>query len=129
MFKFGPWPTLVNCTSVNAPFTLSDFSFVEWGEWLYNYQIPVRSTFFDSMIILSNWILGLDQLCFYFFNYYFSLESSWYIMLLVSAVQRWESVIHYPLFFRVYSHIVNYRVLNKIPCAIQYVLISYLSYL
>ena len=52
-------------------------------------------------------------------------------MLLVSAVQQSESVIHYiyPLFFRFFSHIGHYRVLSRVPCAIQQVLISYLCFL
>ena len=33
-----------------------------------------------------------------------------------------------PLFFRFFSHIDHYRVLSRVPCAAQYVLISYLFY-
>ena len=32
----------------------------------------------------------------------------------------------YPLFFRFYSHIGHYRVLSRVPCAVQQVLISHL---
>ena len=35
----------------------------------------------------------------------------------------------YPLFCRFYSHVVHYRVLNRVPCTIQQVLISYLFYI
>ena len=35
----------------------------------------------------------------------------------------------YPLFFRFFPHIGHYRVLYRIPCAIQQVLISYLFYI
>ena len=36
----------------------------------------------------------------------------------------------YPLFFfRFFSHIDHYRVLGRVPCAIQQVLISYLFYI
>ena len=35
----------------------------------------------------------------------------------------------YPLFFRFFSHIGHYRVLSRVPCAIQQVLISYLFYI
>ena len=31
----------------------------------------------------------------------------------------------YPLFFRFPSHLVHHRSLNRVPCAEQYVLISY----
>ena len=34
----------------------------------------------------------------------------------------------YLLFFRFFSHIGSYRVLNKIPCAIQLVLVDYFIY-
>ena len=34
----------------------------------------------------------------------------------------------YPLFFRFFSHIGHYRVLSRVPCAIQQVLISYLFF-
>ena len=34
----------------------------------------------------------------------------------------------YPLFFRFFSHIGHYRVLSRVPCAIQQVLVSYLFY-
>ena len=35
----------------------------------------------------------------------------------------------YPLFFRFFSHIGHYRVLSRVPCAIQQVLICYLFYI
>ena len=35
----------------------------------------------------------------------------------------------YPLFFRFFCHIDHYRVLSRVPCAIQWVLISYLFYI
>ena len=34
----------------------------------------------------------------------------------------------YPLFFRFYSHIGHYRVLSRVPCAVQQVLVVYLFY-
>ena len=73
----------------------------------------------------------------FFFNY-------WSIVNLhccVSAVWQSESVIHMDghiatLFFfffkdsfRFFSHIGHYRVLSRVPCAIQQVLISYLFYI
>ena len=35
----------------------------------------------------------------------------------------------YPLFFRFFSRMDHYRVLSRVPCAIQVVLISYLLYI
>ena len=35
----------------------------------------------------------------------------------------------YPLFFRFFSHIGHYRVLSRVPCAIEQLLISYLLYI
>ena len=51
-----------------------------------------------------------------------------YNVVLVSGVPQSESGLHTPLslFFRFFSHISHYRVLCKVPCAIQQVLISYL---
>ena len=58
---------------------------------------------------------------FFFYFKKFLVEYSCFTMLLVSAVQQSESVIHYiyPLFFRFFSHIGHYRVLSRVPCAIQ----------
>ena len=53
-----------------------------------------------------------------------------YNVVLVLGVQQSESVIHIStLFFRFFSHIDHYRVLSRVPCAIQQVLISYLFYI
>ena len=56
-----------------------------------------------------------------------------YNVVLVSGVQQSESVIHIHIstlfFFRLFSHIGHYRVLSRVPCAIQQVLISYLFYI
>ena len=35
----------------------------------------------------------------------------------------------YPLFCRIFSHIDYYRVLSRVPCAIQEVFIRYLFYI
>ena len=78
---------------------------------------------------------GLDQMfffvCFFgvFFWFFIGVQLI-YNVVLVSAVQQSESVIYiYPLFFRFFSHIGDYRVLSRVPCAIQQVLISYLFYI
>ena len=34
----------------------------------------------------------------------------------------------YPFFFRFFSHIGHYRILRRVPCAIQQVLVGYLFY-
>ena len=54
-----------------------------------------------------------------------------YSVVLVSGVQQSESVIHIhvsTLFFRFFSHIGHYRVLRRVSCVIQQVLISYLFF-
>ena len=55
-----------------------------------------------------------------------------YNVMLVSGVQQRESVIHIYIstlcFFRFFSHIGRYRVLSRVPCARQQVLISYFIY-
>ena len=48
---------------------------------------------------------------------------------LISGVQQSESDTHKNISFRFFPHIGHYRVLDIIPCAIQYVLISYLFYI
>ena len=35
----------------------------------------------------------------------------------------------YPFFFRFFSHIGYYRVLTRVPCAIQWTLVDYLFYI
>ena len=35
----------------------------------------------------------------------------------------------YPLFFRFFSHVDHYRVLSRVPCATQWVLVDYLFYI
>ena len=56
-----------------------------------------------------------------------------YNVVLVSGVWQSESVIHIHrstlLFFIFFSHIGHYRVLSRVPCAIQQVPISYLFYI
>ena len=55
-----------------------------------------------------------------------------YNVVLLSAVQQSESVIHTHisgLFLDFFSHIGHYRVLSRVPRAIQQVLISYLFYI
>ena len=47
------------------------------------------------------------------------------LFLLYSKVNQF-SIYMYPLFFRFSSHIGHYRVLSRVPCAIQEVLTSYL---
>ena len=61
------------------------------------------------------------------------LHTAWliYNVALVSAVQQRESVYIYiyPLSFRFFSHIDHYRVLSRVSCAVQEVLISCLFYI
>ena len=53
-----------------------------------------------------------------------------YNVVLASSVQQSESVIHISTFLvRFFFHIGYYRVLSRISCAIQQVLISYLYYI
>ena len=52
--------------------------------------------------------------------------------MLVSGVQQSDSVIHigvYIYIFRFFSLIDYYRILSRVPCAIQYVLVGYLFYI
>ena len=59
------------------------------------------------------------------------LESSWFTMLcqfqVYSKVDQLYTYI-YPLFFRFFSHKGHFRVLSRIPCATQQVLVGYLFY-
>ena len=52
-----------------------------------------------------------------------------YNVVLLSAVKqsnRVKQIYTYPLCFRFFFHVDHYRVLNRVPCAIQQVLIDYL---
>ena len=48
-------------------------------------------------------------------------------IVLISGEEQSESIIHIHKFtlFRFFSHICHYRVLSRVPCAIQQVLLSY----
>ena len=51
-----------------------------------------------------------------------------YNIVLVSGIQQNNSVIHISTsipFFRFFSQIHYYRRLNKVPCAVQYILVDY----
>ena len=51
-------------------------------------------------------------------------------VVLVSGVQQSESVIHtHTSTLRFFSHVGHYRVLHRVPCAIQQILFSYLFYM
>ena len=54
-----------------------------------------------------------------------------YNVVLVSAVPQSESGIriHISTLFRFFCHTGHYRVLRRVPCALQQVLISYLFYI
>ena len=64
-----------------------------------------------------------------FFNVYWSIvDSQCCVSFRCTAVNQLCMYI-YPLFFRLLSHIIDYRVLSRVPCAIQQALISYLFYI
>ena len=44
-----------------------------------------------------------------------------YNLVLVSGVQQSEAVMHiiYPFFFRLFPHVAYYRILSRVPCAMQ----------
>ena len=71
--------------------------------------------FFKLIFIRVQWINNIMLNC--------------YSMVLVSAVHESESVIHMHIitFFRVFSHLNHYRILNRGPCAIHQVLYQFLS--
>ena len=55
-----------------------------------------------------------------------------YYVVLVSGVQQNDSFIHiyiYPFFFRFLSHTGYYRILGRVSCAIQYIIVDYLFYI
>ena len=62
----------------------------------------------------------------------FLIEVQLIYNVLVSGVQQSDSVEYiyrYPLFFRFFSHLGHYRVLSRVPCAIQWVLTYTLLYI
>ena len=75
----------------------------------------------------------LSSLLFYPFKKIFKENcigiSLTYTIMLVSAIQCSESVTHKSILFRFFSCIDHYRVLSRVLCAIQQVLISYLFYI
>ena len=85
--------------------------------------------------LFAQYLNGTFFLCFYFnfLNKFFSflLEYSCFTilcqLLLYSKLNQLYLYI-YPLFFGFPSHLSHYRALSRVPCAIQYVLISCLFY-
>ena len=66
----------------------------------------------------------------FFLNFLIGVELI-YNVVLVSGVQQNDSVIHmytYLFFFRFFSIIGYYKILNVVPCALQSVLVVYLFY-
>ena len=45
--------------------------------------------------------------------------------MLVSDIKQSDSVIHIYIFFRFFSHIDYHRILSRVPCDIQYILVGY----
>ena len=48
-----------------------------------------------------------------------------YNVVLVSGVQQNDSVVHTLLFFRFFSLIGYYKILSRVPCAIEKVFVNY----
>ena len=91
-----------------------DVHFYSWPMdcFLFSFSRTINSGFLCLKIFFGIWLI--------------------YNVVLVTGVQKSESVIYiyiYPLFFRFFSYTGHYRVLSRVPCAIQQVLISYLFYI
>ena len=76
-------------------------------------------------------VFNFPSLFIFFFNFYWSIVD---LQCCVSfCCTASESVIHVHIyihyFFRFFFHIGHYRVLSRVPCAIQQVVISYLFYI
>ena len=88
---------------------------VNWLLWVglaaYNSTLPGAVSFFFSFFAF----------CLLFFFLIFIRVELIYNVVLVSAVQQSESVIHITIstLFRFFPHIGHYRVLSRVPCAIQ----------
>ena len=91
---------------------------------LYLYQQLLLSLFLIPAVLESvKWFL-------YMFLKKFLLEYSLFTMLCQFQVYSQVNQLYiYPLFFSFFSHIGHQRVLSRVPCAIQQVLISYQFYI
>ena len=77
-----------------------------------------------------SWHCISAELCFPFFKIYFIEVQLIYTVVLISAVQQSDSVIHmYTFFFILFSIMVYHRILNIVPCAVQQDLVVYPSYI
>ena len=66
----------------------------------------------------------------YFILFYFIEVQLIHNVVLISAVQQSDSVIHmYTFFFILFSIMVYHRILNRVPCAIQSDLVVYSFYI
>ena len=81
------------------------------------------------MVTLYNFQCKYQPLTSYFFKLTFTGIYLTYNVVLVLGVQQSNSVIHiiYYLFFRLFPHISHYKVLSRVSCAIQEVLITWLG--
>ena len=80
----------------------------------------------------ENTIWQIEKVIFIFLikNFHFILK---YSLLTMHQFQVYSKVIQlyiymYPFFFKFFSHLDYYRVLSRVPCAIQQVLVGYLLY-
>ena len=78
----------------------------------------------ENYSTLFIYIISVVSIC----NYFLKLIFIGVQFLLYSTVNQLHTYI-YPLFLRFFSHTGHYRVLSRVPCAIQQVLISYLFYI
>ena len=73
-------------------------------------ETKMRFCVFSSYIYVSWFTLWLFEIL---------IVTSFFTVLLVSAVQQSESFIYIPPYFRFYSHVGYYKELNRVPCALQ----------
>ena len=87
---------------------------------------------------MNTYVILVNNLMYYLFLQFFIGVQLIYNVVLVSVIQQSDSVIqthththtytHTHTFFRLFSHIGHYRILNRVSHAIQQIFISYLFY-
>ena len=107
-------------------FTPKGGDFTQKGRYIWAGGCSIIIRFFFQTT--QQRIPALPELTWIFKNFFIGVVLI-YNVVLVSGVQQSESVIHTSTLFQILFLYMYYRVLSRVPCAIQQVLISYLFYI
>ena len=90
-------------------------------------KIPLFTLQLDALPMAGVWYSPFRQS---FFLNFTGVELIYHVVL-VSGVQQSDSAVHIHIYipYRFFSHIGYHRILSRVPCAIQWVLVDCLFYI